>query len=485
MKSIIHLKYIKKANLTVCLFLLCQFSFAQVEEPFANSFKAEYLQLISSNTLKFNGDTKLSNEVVYLKSLKSTLNLILLENPKSLDLYEDAFDLQIKYLDDIPDSDPNKLFLLAELRLKYALALFKYGHELEAAWNFRLAHKHVERNLKLFPEFMANYKTSGAINIILGSIPEKHQWLLTLVGLKGSIENGNDQLDKLINSNSVFRHEAIMIKSLLQTYVLNQTQQAVESFEDRIKLEGPLIQLQNMVLYLKNSNGIKALDIFETSPQNDILTYTYYLAGDAYIQKANYQKAEQQYLKFLNLHHGTSNRKDAMYKIWLCHYLSGDQDHMNYRDSARLEIVSKSEADKYADKMLSDNQLPNRDIMKLRLATDGGYFNLADSIISKQPSRLSTRDTVEYDYRLARLYHKKGDIATCINLYKSVLNHSNNENWYFAPNSALMLGYIYKEKNELDLARFYLKKAMHFKHHEYKNSIDAKAEAALNTISDR
>lgn len=260
MKSINHLKYIKKANLTVCLFLLCLSSFAQVEEPFANSFKAEYLQLISSNTLKLNGDIKLSNEVVYLKSLKSTLNLIFLENPKNLDLYEDDFDLQIKYLDDIPDSDPNKLFLLAELRLKYALALFKYGHELEAAWNFRLAHKHVERNLKLFPEFMANYKTSGVINIILGSIPEKHQWLLTLVGLKGSIENGNDQLDKLINSNSVFRHEAIMIKSLLQSYVLNQTQQAVESFEDRIKLEGPLIKLQNMVLYLKNSNGIKALE---------------------------------------------------------------------------------------------------------------------------------------------------------------------------------------------------------------------------------
>lgn len=469
----------------VCLFLLCLSSFAQVAEPFTNSFKDEYLQLISSNTLKLSRDSKLSHEVVYLKSLKSTLDLLLLENPKNLDQYEDAFDLHTKYLDDTPDSDPNKLFLLAELKLKYALALFKHGHELESAWNFRLAHKHIERNLKLFPDFTANYKTSGAINIILGSIPEKHQWLLTLVGLKGSIENGNDQLDKLINSNSVFRYEAIMIKSLLQSYVLNQTQQAVESFEDRMKLEGPLIQLQKMVLYLKNSNGTKALDIFETSHQKDLLAYTSYLAGDAYIQKADYQKAEQQYSKFLKTHHGASNRKDAMYKIWLCHYLTDDQQHLNYRDSATLEIVSKSEADKYADKMLSDNQLPNKEIMKLRLATDGGFYNFADSIISKQPTLLSTKDSIEFDYRLARLYHKKGDIASCIKLYKSVLNHHNNENWYFAPNSALMLGYIYKEKNEHDLARFYLTKAMDFKHHEYKNSIDAKAEAALNTISDR
>ncbi|MTI40512.1 tetratricopeptide repeat protein [Fulvivirga lutimaris] len=458
---------------------------AQIEEPFTNSFKDEYQRLISSNTLILSEDIKLSKEVIYLKSLKSTLDLLLLEKAKDLDLYEDDFDHHTNHLDDSPDSDPNKLFLLAELRLKYALALFKYGHELEAAWNFRLAHKHIQRNLKLFPDFTANYKTSGAINIILGSIPEKHQWLLTLVGLKGSIENGKNQLDKLINSNSIFRHEAIMIKSLLQAYVLNQTQLAIESFEELIKLRGPLIQLQKMVLYLKNSNGAKALNTFEAPHQYDLLIYVYYLAGDAYIQKADYQKAEQQYSKFLKLHQGSSNRKDAMYKIWLCHYLSGDQDHVNYRDSAKLEIESNSETDKYAGKILSNNEMPNKEIMKLRLATDGGFYHLADSIISKQPSLQSVKDTVEYDYRLARLYHKKGYLASCIDLYKSVLNYNNQENWYFAPNSALMLGYIYQEKNELELSRLYLRKAMSFKHHEYKNSIDTKAEAALNTISDR
>ena len=477
-------QYKKKANLTVCLFLLCFSSQAQVSEPFTKRLNKDYKELISEYKFEIKNIVPLSSELVYLRSLKSTLDLLLLDNSENLDQYEDDLDLNINYLENLDDSDPSKLFFLAEIRLKSALSLFKFGHEFEAAWHFRQAYRNIQRNIKLFPEFTPNYKTSGAINILLGSVPEKHQWLLTLVGLKGSIEVGISQLDQLINSKSNFRNEAIMIKSLLQVYVLNQTELATNFFNASIDLEGSLIQLQKMVLHLKNSQGSEALAVFEKPHKYEQLAYSYYLAGDGYIQKGDYLNAELMYSRFLEQHRGSSNKKDALYKIWLCHYLSNDSEHPTYRESAKLVKEGKSESDKYASKVLSSEELPNIPIMKLRLATDGGFYGIAEKIVSEKPILLDKKDSVEYKYRLARLYHKRGDLKSCLELYKSVLDNINNEHWYFAPNSALMLGYIYLSKNELEFAKLYLTSAMSFKHHEYKNSIDAKAEAALNSISD-
>ncbi len=484
MKSIYLLKYIKKANLTVCLFLFYFSSAAQSVELFSNQYKEDYFILLSDYKFQEKENAGLCNETIYLENLKSTLDLLLIETSKDLEQYEEELDQHLIYLEKKPDSDPTKLFLMAEIRLKYALSLFKFGHEFEAAWHFRQASRNIQRNIKLYPEFIANYKTSGAINILLGSIPEKHQWLLTLVGLNGSIEDGVNQLDLLINSNSNFSYEAVMLKSLLQAYVLNQPELASLAFNKSIDLNGGLIQLQKMVLYLKASESAKALKMFEEHEEMNTLTYSYYLAGDGYIQKGNYSEAKKQYSKFLELYKGSSNIKDTLYKIWLCQYLSDDTQHLNYYNSARSAPEGTSESDKYASRVLNNNDLPNKQIMKLRLATDGGFYSIAEDIISDHPKLLSRKDSVEYDYRMARFFHKKGDQQSSIDLYKSVLNNTNDEHWYFAPNSALMLGYIYIENNNFNLAKTYLNKVKDFKRHEYKNSIDAKAEAALNTISD-
>jgi len=44
------------------------------------------------------------------------------------------------------------------------------------------------------------------------------------------------------------------------------------------------------------------------------------------------------------------------------------------------------------------------------------------------------------------------------------------------------MGYIYQKKAENQRAVLYFKKAMSFKKHEYKNSIDNKARAALTEL---
>ena len=52
----------------------------------------------------------------------------------------------------------------------------------------------------------------------------------------------------------------------------------------------------------------------------------------------------------------------------------------------------------------------------------------------------------------------------------------------FGATAALQLGLIYQQKQDKTQARFYFQKALRFKHHEYKNSVDNKAKAGLSQL---
>ena len=123
-------------------------------------------------------------------------------------------------------------------------------------------------------------------------------------------------------------------------------------------------------------------------------------------------------------------------------------------------------------------------LLRLRYAIDGGYYDRAHTIIEQDENHKfdDKKDNVEFDYRKARFYHKTNKIAMAIAFYKITVNATAKEEWYFGPNAALQLGYIYKNQDELEMAKKYFKIAMSYKSHEYKNSIDNKAKSALATL---
>jgi tetratricopeptide (TPR) repeat protein len=102
------------------------------------------------------------------------------------------------------------------------------------------------------------------------------------------------------------------------------------------------------------------------------------------------------------------------------------------------------------------------------------------------PSSLTDKKSrVEYCYRQARLAHKINDLDPAKTFYKRTIELNEASEWYFAPNASLQLGYIYmEEKNKVE-AKLYFEKALQYKRHEYKNSIDSKARSALAQINGR
>jgi tetratricopeptide (TPR) repeat protein len=203
------------------------------------------------------------------------------------------------------------------------------------------------------------------------------------------------------------------------------------------------------------------------------------------MQKNRYQEAIVAYQKFIRIYKADSFKKDATVKIALCYYLDGKSSQaITYWEKAKETGKVKYDPDISAASFLAEKPFPNEKILKTRIYTDGGYFDEAKTVFRTiKLSDLKTyKEQVEYYYRKARLAHKTNDISAAELFYTQTIDMIRDNPWYFGANAALQLGYIYQAKGNTKDARFYFEKALSFKKHEYKNSIDSKAKSALEQL---
>jgi tetratricopeptide (TPR) repeat protein len=483
------IEYVKRTGLTICLFLCSTISFAQKDWIADETTLKSYTRALNLNVTESRELIKepKTPQQLYVTSLSEVLELLITEDEVKFEKYEDAWSDRIDLLEKTEPVTADALFARAELRLQWAFTYLKFGHEVDAAWNVRQAYLTVQECKKKFPEFTPIKKTSGVLEVMLGSIPEKYQWVISMFGMNGSVETGLKELEQLKNENSALSFETTLIYYLTQGFILQQTSIASAGLSELITNHPD----QRLALFLagclaiKNSESEKALGYFKTLQQNKSglpIAYAEYQTGEVYLHKGEYKLSIEFYQKFLSAYTGLNYIKDAHYKIGICYWLQGKtKDADKYFVKAKTAGNESTEADKYAARSLAENVYPNVKLSKLRYATDGGYYTEADQIAA---SVLDTdiptqKEKIEFVYRKARLYHKSNSLADAKKFYLLTISDSKMDNWYFAPNACLQLGYIFLNEQNNTEAKKYFEKALTYKKHEYKNSIDSKAKSAL------
>ncbi len=142
--------------------------------------------------------------------------------------------------------------------------------------------------------------------------------------------------------------------------------------------------------------------------------------------------------------------------------------------------------DKDAHQEAVSKEVPNIILLKSRLLFDGGYYRQSWAEIGGKPvdSFPRFRDQLEVTYRLGRIMDKLGITDKAIQYYSQTYKNGLSQTYYFAANSALLLGILYEEKEEYSLATDYYKKCLSLRDHEYQNSIDQKAQAGIDRIKE-
>lgn len=484
----------KKTGLTICLFLCSMLCTAQVNTARQLNWIADEGTL-KSYQLALNleldearkGLKAETPHQIYVSSLSEILELLITEDEVKFEKYEDAWSDRIDELEDIDPVTADALFTLAELRLQWAFIYLKFGHEVDAAWNIRQAYLQVQRCKEKFPQFIPVKKTSGVLEVMLGSVPEKYQWVINMFGMEGSVQKGLQELESIKNANIDLSFETAMIYHLTEGFILQQTAPAADGLSKLI-VEYPdqrLLLFLGGCVAIKNSESEKALGYFKTLQQNQNglqIAYADYQTGEVYLHKGEYKSSVDYYQKFLFAYTGLNYVKDAHYKIGICYWLQGKaKEALKYFTKAKTAGNESTEADKYAARSLAENIDPNVKLSKIRYATDGGYYAAAEKLIGAVTDMdlPSKKEKIEFVYRKARLYHKSNSLTDAKQNYLQTISQTGTENWYFAPNACLQLGYIFADEKNTPEAKRYFEKALTYKKHEYKNSIDSKAKSAL------
>lgn len=479
--------YTLKATLIVCLFLLF-FNFPGSAQDLAldQNLQAAYqlaLNLRPAEALSRIPD-ETSVESVYVASLAESLELLITEDFTKFSEYEERFQ---KRLDkNLKGAQRDYQFVQAEIRLHWAFVYLKFGHELDAALHLRQAYQIAEACKEKFPDYLPIRKTTGLLQIIVGSVPDKYNWVLSLLNMRGSVSSGLAELQTVSTSRGHIAFEGKLLLALVRGFVLAQPAQALEEMSGVLEKRkaNRLALFLSASLALKNAQNEVALQMLTNLSDSTVgvpLYYADYLRGEAYLHKGDYLNSISSYRWFISHQTGQNYIKDAYYKIGLCYWLNGNEnDALAIFKEARSKGKEATEADKSAARNLSEKEPPHIKLSKIRYLTDGGYYQEADKILSALTSMDLTekKDQVEYYYRKARLAHKlsKPDAEK---FYQLTIEMTGQESWYFAPNACLQLGYIYQAQNKLGEAGEYFQRALSYRRHEYKNSIDSKARSAL------
>lgn len=482
-------------------FLFCLFfSFPSYSSYYFNaeleSAYKEIIQLkISEATARINTEQLRDPHngiTIYLRSLAETTSLLFSEDFVQYERLKSAESAYVELIQSnmLPTSPYHK-FCLAEIKLQWAITKMKFNDEISAALSTKQALGLLNENLKSYPTFVPTKKSLGLLNIVIGSIPNSHAWIASKLGFKGDITTGMGMIQEVIDSKTIYLQEAYLVKILAEQYILNRdsNMESMKQLYNRYPTNILYNYLYASILSKrgKSSDALEIVESFSKTDINLVLPSVDYLHGDLLLQQGKYVASRFYFNRYINTFKGKNLIKDATYKLFLSYWLTNeDVQALEYWKKIQTVGQETYESDKYAQKIALSNDLPNKQLAKLRLFTDGGYYTKAFEVYNTTNlSDLATKkDKIEYYYRAARLYQKTGRQNESIQYYIKVilLSSENKNNYYFAPNSALQLGYIYVELKNYNQARSYFQQAIAYKNHEYENSIEQKAKAALREI---
>jgi tetratricopeptide (TPR) repeat protein len=483
-KALLHKR---KAAISACLFLFIPLlTFSQDFQLDASTLSAYHKALNlapDSARLLLKASSSVGDQ--YVQALSEALEVILTEDAEKFSSWESNFEKRA----DRKGTSADEMFFQAEIHLQWAFVYLKFGHEFDAAVQLRKAYSVTRELKKKHPEYRAILKTSGLLNVLIGSVPDKYQWVLDMLDIHGDVSQGLKELESLMHSNHVLAYEASLWYAFSNGFILQKPLEGITALRDIHENLAAMFLAAN--LHVKNSMSENALQIIREMEQRvDPRTFPYlkYLKGEILLQRGDYAESIGSYESFLQHYHGQNYLKDAYYKMGICYWIlnktgAADKEFENARSVGN----ETTEADKYAARALMDKQPPHVSLIKLRYFTDGGYYPQALSVVSAIDENTfpDQKEQVEFLYRKARLYHKLNDLPKAILLYSTTIERNGDSEWYFAPNACLQLGYIAMQQNRTKEARDYFHKALSYRKHEYKNSIDTKARSALAQLRER
>lgn len=397
-------------------------------------------------------------------------------------------------LDKIKSGDKNSpyyLYTQAELYFQTALIKLKFGKYMSAVFDIKKSNELLEKNNNKFPSFSPNKKSIGLLHIIFGNIPDNYKFGASLLGLKGTSQQGVKELQQVLQDpNFPFRDEAIIEYILIQLHVEKNKDEAWNWIEDaKLPLDDNLLNyfISASVASYSGKND-KVIELLSKKPNTKDyfpIPYLDLLYGSAKLSRLD-TDADKNILLFIQQNKGRSYQKEAYRKLAWFYLINGKPEQYTKYMQKVLQIKdAPTDEDKSAQHEAKMGYTPQAQLLKARILSDGAYYDKALAQMNEiKPEKLTrNRDKIEYLYRRARIYDETGKTDNAVSYYLQTIDKGKNADYYFVANACIKLGSIFEKQNKNTAAAQYYNKALLMDKDEYENSINAEAKAGLNRLN--
>ncbi len=418
------------------------------------------------------------------------------EDPDEYNKRKDNFSKRQDAFDNGPQNTPFYLYCRALNLLQRSTVRIKFGERFGAVFDFKRGYSLVKENQKKYPGFLPNNLIFGPLQVVMGTVPDGYKIYTSLFGMKGSIKEGMQLMRTFLNSNDpwakLFFNEAAFYYAYLTFYIENKPEEVMKFIQAR-KLDMVNNHLfaylgTNLALNSKNSEFAKNV-MNQRSQKPGYMQTPVWDFEMAYIKMHHLELKEAATLfdDFISNFKGRFYVKDALQKLSWCYYLLGDLETAEkYRLMVLRQGGTDSDADKKALKDARSGIWPNKTLLRARMLSDGGYNKEALAILDGKSSAdfIKPGESLEYVYRMARIYDDMQRDNEAIKYYVSAIKMGANMKEYYAARAALQVGYIYEKRGQNALAITYYQKCIDMDDHEYKDSLDQRAKSGIARCKD-
>ncbi len=400
-------------------------------------------------------------------------------------------------LDQINGDDKNSpyyLYAQAEINLQWALIRSRYGAYFAASREINRANGLLKDNQKKFPNFHLNTKGLGLINVVIGALPDGFmKSALSTFGLKGDVQTGLGQLDKLAENLPKSTYEPFYEEVIFYyAYILSDVAKSPQAYAKTMKYTARISDSSLLKTYMqayvcaRNGKSEEAISILEARPKGAAyqpFAYLDYLLGVVKLNRLD-PKASASFDQFLQSNKGVNYIKDTyLHLAWISLLKNDTADYNSFIYKVKNSGATYAEKDKQALNEVNA-PVPNVLLLKARLLYDGGYLSKSLGILqeSKVDDFRTGKDKTEYAYRLGRINDDLGKDDIALANYQTAINLGKGLKYYYAAKAAVLMGVIYEKKRNFAKAKAYFNLAIGMKGHDYENSIENEAKQGLKRV---
>jgi tetratricopeptide (TPR) repeat protein len=403
-------------------------------------------------------------------------------------------------VEQLSDTSRYKKWMLGNMHLQWSVNKIIFGDLVSGAIEFSRAYYLIEENQEEFPEFSPNELSMGVLHVIFGLVPDKFDWLLNLFSIKGDVEKGKKELSDFLalteqgQSLKYLYTETLFFSGFIELNIHTDKERLEELLEKTEQMNDSVMMIKFLQLNVlmrtgRNEDALELFDKIDSLNQTGYpFAYLDYLHGESLLRSLNYTEAVRKYDLFLEDFKGENYVKDAWRKKAWAAFLSGDttlyflnMEQVVSKGSSRLGI------DKEALREAESGTLPDATLLLARLLYDGGYYTKALDILDEDKMWLlfSSRKTVQYYYRLGRIYEQLERDEEAKTNYLLTIQKGSMMDDYYAANAALRLGEMFEHEGDYNYARECYEQCLEMNFEPYRNSIRARAKEGLKRVLDK